>query len=130
MAKKIILLTISAILGIWLASSFVPGVEVKLLSDSSFFGIRLTAVWQIYVLLGIIIGLLNFFIKPILDLITLPLRIITLGLFGFLINIALIWVVDVMFKEFSVPLIWPLLYTTLIVFALNIVISIIFKKEK
>lgn len=129
MIKKLLSQIVAVIAGLWLASSFVPGVEVKLLADSNFFGINLTAQWQLFLLLGVILGLLNFFLKPALDLITLPLRIITLGLFGFLINMGLIWIVDVMFKEFSVPLFWPLLYTTLIIFALNTVSLVIFNRK-
>jgi len=130
MIKKLIGQIIAAVLGLWLASSFVPGVEIQLLQDSSFFGIGLTAVWQIYLFLGVVLGLLNFFVKPLLNLITLPLRIITLGLFGFVINIALIWILDVMFKEFLATLLYPLLLTTLIVWGLNILASVIFRKDE
>jgi len=42
------------------------------------------------VILGIILGLLNYFVKPILEVISLPLEIITLGLFTFVINIFLV----------------------------------------
>ena len=127
--RKLIFQIIVAILGIWLATTFVPGVQVKLFLDSSFFGFSLTADWQIFLLLGIILGLLNFFVKPILDAITLPLRIITLGLFSFVINMVLIWFIDFMFREFSTPLVYPLLWTTLIVWTLNVVLSILNKSD-
>ena len=129
MLKKLVAQMAGAIIGLWLATTFVQGVELKLLPDSSFFGIGLNATWQVYLLLGIVLGLLNFFIKPVLDLITLPLRIITLGLFGFVISGALIWIVDVVFKEFSAPLLYPLLITTLIIWGLSLVLSIIFKEK-
>lgn len=129
MVKKLLFQIIAAMLGLWLASSFVPGVQLNLLPDSSFFGISLTQTWQIFVLLGIILGLLNFFVKPILNVITLPLRVITLGLFGLLINGALIWVIDVMFQEFSAPFLYPLLWTSLIVWGLNFVVSMFSHKS-
>ncbi len=119
---------IAAVLGLWLAVMFVPEVKVELSPDSIFFGVSLTAVWQVFLLLGIILGLLNFFVKPILDIITLPLKIITLGLFSFIINVGLIWAVDVIFEELSVPLLYPLLWTTLIIWGLNIVASIFIKE--
>ncbi len=127
--KKLIFQILAAVLGLWIANMFVSGVIVKLYPDSNFFGFNLTADWQIFLLLGIILGFLNYFVKPILDVITLPLRIITLGLFSFVISGALIWAVDVMFKELSAPLLYPLLYTTLIIWALGIIVSIIFKNK-
>mgnify|MGYP001620161744 CR=1 len=119
---------IAAGAGLWLASLYVPGVKVAVISGSNFFGFPITQDWQIILTLGIILGLLNFFVKPILDIITLPLRIITLGIFGFFVNMSLIWIVDVMFKEFSAPWFWPLLYTTLIIWGLNVILSLFVKR--
>lgn len=127
--KKIIFQIAAAALGMWLVTIFVPGVGIKLYSDSNFFGINLTAQWQLFILFGIVLGLLNFFVKPILDTITLPLRIITLGLFSFIVNMAIIWIIDLIFNELYIPLWMPLLYTTLIIWILNIVSSIFLKKK-
>ncbi len=127
--KKLIFQILAAGLGLWIATIFVSGVVVKLYPDSNFFGFNLTAQWQIFLLLGIILGLINYFIKPILDTITFPLRIITLGLFSFVISMALIWVVDILFKELSVPFLYPLLWTTLIIWGLNIFSQIFLAKE-
>ena len=73
---------------------------------------------------GIILGIINFFVKPILDLITFPLRIITLGLSTFLINIVIVWFVQAIFLEISIDLFLPLLYTTLIVWVLGLVLQL------
>ncbi len=121
--RKLLSQIISAGLGLWLATLVVPEIKIQFYPDSNFFGIPLTAQWQLFILFGIILGLLNFFVKPILDTITLPLRIITLGLFSFVTNMALIWVIDYIFKEFSAPWLYPLLWTTLIIWTLNIIIS-------
>ncbi len=128
--KRLIGQIIAGIAGLWLAEMFVAGVSVKLYPDSNFFGIGLTEHWQIFLLLGIIIGLLNYFAKPVLDIITLPLRIITLGLLDFIIDIALILVVDILFKELSVPLYMPLIYTAIIIWGLNTLISIFLLKKE
>lgn len=127
MINKLISKILTATLGVWMATIFVPGVNVKLYPDSNFFGIGLTAQWQVFLLLGIILGLLNYFIKPILNAITLPLRIITLGLFSFVTSMVLVWAVDLIFKEFNAPLFYPLLYTTLIIWAFNILLSMFIK---
>jgi len=129
--RKLISHIIASTVGLWLVALFVAGVRIKLSSDSSFFGLHLTAPWQLFVLLGIILGLLSYFIKPILDTITLPLRFITLGLFSLVTMMALVWVLDAMFAELTVPLWLPLLYTSLIIWVLGIAIShILVKKEE
>ncbi len=119
---------VSAGLGLWLATIFMAEVVVKVYPGSNFFGISLTAQWELFLLFAIVIGLLNYFVKPILNL-TLPLRIITLGLFGFLINMFLIWLVDDMFRELTVPLWAPLFWTTLIIWILNFLINKFVVKE-
>ena len=124
MVKRILFQIIAATAGLWLATIFVPGVKVVVFPGSNFFGIGITAQWQLFLIFGITLGLLNFFVKPILDVITLPLRIITLGIFGIVINMALLWILDIMFNELSAPLIYPLLYTTLIIWGINFLISI------
>ena len=66
---KFILQVVIGILGLFLAKEFVPGVEII---DS----------WQTLIWCGLFLGLINAFIRPILNLITLPLRLITFGLFS------------------------------------------------
>jgi putative membrane protein len=121
--KSLLGLMISAGLGLWLATIWVPGVSINLYSGSNFFGIPLAAAWQFFIIFGITLGLLLFFVKPILDTITLPLRIITLGLFGFLVSMFLVWVLGYLFKELHIPLFVPLFWTTFIITLLNFLIS-------
>ena len=47
-----------------------------------------------YFLIAVVFGLLNFLIKPILSLVTLPIRWITLGLFSFIFNAAILWLLE------------------------------------
>ena len=119
--KSLLSNVITAIVGLWLASMFVAGAGVTLFADSNFFGFALTQTWEIFVLLGVVLGLINFFIKPILDTITFPLRIITLGLFGIVVEMILVFGLDYLFREFSAPLLYPLFWTALIVWTLNII---------
>jgi len=121
--RKLLSQIIAAVAGLWLATMFVPGVVVITYPTSSFFGFSLTAQWEIFVVLGIVLGLLNYFLKPLLKLISLPLEIITLGLFTIAIDMVLIWVLDLMFDELAVPLFLPLLYTVLIILGLNIIVK-------
>jgi len=121
--KKFISQITAGILGLWLAIKFVPGIELKIIpGESSFLGIPFTAGWQILILIGFVLGLINFFVKPILKTIALPLRILTLGLFGLVINMGLIWIVDLLFEELTISWFWPLFWVTLIIWGLNIIL--------
>ena len=121
--RKLLSQIIAAVAGLWLATMFVPGVAVIAYPTSSFFGFSLTQQWEIFLVLGIVLGLLNYFLKPLLKLLALPLEILTLGLFTIAIDMALIWLLDLMFDELSVPLFLPLLYTVLIILGLNITVK-------
>ena len=106
---------IVGILGIYLAILFVPGVDI---SSGEFTreGIK------ILILIGTVFGLINFFIKPIISFITLPLRVITLGLFGIITNITMIWIVDIIFTELTILGFSALFWTSIIVWFLSSII--------
>ncbi|OGK21280.1 hypothetical protein A3C23_02095 [Candidatus Roizmanbacteria bacterium RIFCSPHIGHO2_02_FULL_37_13b] len=53
-------------------------------------------------MVAVILGLLNTFVKPILKILTLPITILTLGLFSLIINALIILVVDRFVPGFSV----------------------------
>ena len=131
--KRLLSQIIAAAIGLWLATLFVPEIVIRTYPGSNLFGFSLTAKWEIILALGIVLGLLNYFLKPLLKTLDLPLEIITLGLFTIVINMALLWLLDLIFDELYVP--WgnnwtlPLLYTTLIIWAVNIIIGFFIKKK-
>ncbi len=67
-----------------------------------------------FALAAAVLALVNTCIKPLLNLIALPLRLLTLGLFGIILNAAIIWGLDIVFPELVIPGILPLVYTTII----------------
>ncbi len=77
---------------------------------------------------GVLFGFVNYFVKPIIKIISLPVRIFTLGLFTFFINIAIVWFVQEVWSEVLVSGVLGILYTTVILWALNIIIYLFFKK--
>ncbi len=111
--KSFLLQIAVGVLGFYLADYFLKEVTVE---DVSFLFYA-----------GVTLGVVNFFIRPLLRIITFPLRILTLGLFTFIINIAIVWVVQAMFTEIVVVGFAALLYTTLIIWALEFILHI-FKK--
>ncbi|MDO8424605.1 MAG: phage holin family protein [bacterium] len=117
---KVLFQIIASILGLYLAQKFIPGVSLKPISgDSVYFGYALNQSWQVLVLTGGALGLMNTIVKPILKAVTLPLRIITFGLFSFVINILIVWVADIIFPELVIDGLIPLFWTTVIVWILG-----------
>ncbi len=51
---------------------------------------------------AIVIGLVNLLIKPVVKLVTLPVNILTLGLFGLVVNGALLWFVAFYLPGFDI----------------------------
>ena len=49
---------------------------------------------QTYILLAVVFGFLNTFIMPVLKILTLPIRFLTLGLFSFVLNGILLWMTE------------------------------------
>jgi len=127
--KSLLSQIVAATLGLWLATLLLPTIVVRAYPSSNFFGIPLTAQWQIFLVLGITLGLLNYFLKPLLKAFTLPLEIITLGLFTIVIDMGLLWILDYIFDELYVPLFLPVLYTILITWVINALIGFILIKN-
>ena len=127
--KRLLAQIIASIAGLAIASFYIPGVIVRAYPDSSFFGFSLNYQWEIFAVLGLVLGLLNYFLKPILKAISLPLEFITLGLFTIVINMAILWLIDLLFDELYISGVLPVFYTTAIVWALNLVISFFIVKK-
>lgn len=110
---KVLLTTIAALF----ASYFLSGVHI----DS----------FQTAFIVAIVLALLNNFIKPILILLTLPITIITLGLFLIVINILIIkWAADLV-SGFEVNGWWSALLFSLLVSVVTSVLEGLFgTKEK
>ena len=84
----IILAIVFNAIGLW-ATTFVPGITFR--------GSVLTLL-----LGGAILGLFNLIVKPLALLISLPLLIVTLGLFYFILNGILLWLVSLLIPGYAV----------------------------
>src|SRR3989344_2642232 len=65
-----------------------------------------------YAIAGVVLGLLNMLVKPVLKLVSMPFIILTLGLFVLVINALLLWVVDYIFDFLAISDIYSLAWTT------------------
>src|SRR5680860_683084 len=53
-------------------------------------------------LAGLILGLVNTLIRPIIKILAIPINILTLGLFNIIINAGMLWVVDYFVDNFRI----------------------------
>ena len=88
-------------LGLWLASELVSGIQVH----------------GLWTLLGaaLLLGIVNAVVRPLLVILTLPITLLTLGLFLLVINAAMLGLVAWMFDGFAIAGFWPALFGSVVV---------------
>ena len=64
-------------------------------------GIHVKSFWTA-LLAAIVLSIINFFVKPAFIILTLPINFLTLGLFTFLINALMIWLVSIIVSGFVI----------------------------
>ena len=62
-----------------------------------------------------VLGILNAFFRPVLIILTLPLNILTLGLFTFVINAVMLMMASGVISGFSVSGFWPAVFGSLLI---------------
>ncbi len=100
--KTFLLRWLSNTLALMMTAYFLPGIWAKS--------------WQSYLLAALVLGLLNAFVRPVLLFLTLPLNILTLGLFTILLNAAIFFSVgyivqDLMIRNYSWAILGSLLFS-------------------
>ena len=94
-AVGIVIRVVLNAVAVWIATLIVPGVDVT--TDST--GKKILTL----VVVGAILGLINATIKPIVQLLSLPLTILTLGLFALVVNGLLFWLVSAISSGLGAP---------------------------
>ncbi|MGB7395354.1 MAG: phage holin family protein [Pricia sp.] len=83
------------------------------------------------IIVAIVLSFLNFLVKPILVILTLPVTILTFGLFLLVINAVLILLADRLIDGFMVDGIWwALLFSLLLSFLQSLLFSLLKEKDK
>ncbi len=114
--KNIIIRTIVFVAAVYLASRIVSGI--------SFNG------WQALVLMGIVLTFAHGIIKPIIKIITLPITIITLGLFALVINAALFWFAGSIISGFVVSTFVAAFWGSVVVSVVSGILSTFIDKDE
>ncbi|MBD3311296.1 MAG: phage holin family protein [Candidatus Magasanikbacteria bacterium] len=92
---------------------YLPGIEV-----GGFYAALITA---------LVLGLINALVRPLIILLTLPINVLTLGLFTLVINALLFWFVSTVVKGFEVAGFWPAFWGALIMSVVSWVLGMILK---
>ena len=106
MVRRFLIKVLVSAVAVWAADYFLAGFVV-------FGGI------QGYLVAGLVLGALNTFIRPIVKLLALPLILVTLGLFTFVINAGILWAVSELVESVAITGLWSLAWATLIVSVIN-----------
>lgn len=112
--KFLLKLLISA-LGVLLAAYWVPGIAVA-------------GFWTA-VLVAIVFGILNATLGFVIKILTLPLSLVTFGLFWLVVNALMFWLASFI-KGFSVAGFWPAFFGALIVTAVNLTGRIMLRERQ
>ncbi len=102
-------------LAILIAAYLLPSVDVTLLGAIVF---------------AIVFAIINLFIKPVINLVALPINILTLGIFSLVINALLILLSARFIEGFSVGGFWSAFFFGILLSLINIVFGVFDKKGK
>lgn len=92
----------------WIISAIAIGIAAYLIP-----GVHVATILAAFVL-AVVLGIINVFFKPIILLITLPINIITLGLFSLVINALLIMLAGRFVPGFTVDGFWPAFFFAIV----------------
>lgn len=98
---KLILHVLVVALALLFSAYIIPGIEVASVYTA--------------IIAALILGLLNLVVRPILFLLTLPLTILTFGLFAFVLNALIFWFAGSFIEGFSVSGFIPALLGSVVV---------------
>ncbi|MBO9706759.1 MAG: phage holin family protein [Caulobacter sp.] len=88
--------------GLWLACEIVPGIDAP-------------GGWSSLLAAAVLLGLVNAIVRPVVFVLTLPITVVTLGLFLLVLNAAMLGLVGWMLKGFVVDGLWAGIFGSVVV---------------
>ena len=114
---KLVLKVLLTAIAVLIIAQVLPGVQVAGYSSA--------------IIVAVVLGLLRIFVRPLLILFTLPITILTLGLFLFVINALIILLADQLIDGFAVAGFWvALLFSLLLSFFQSVLYSLLKDKKR
>src|SRR3954451_452907 len=103
----------------WVANAVVLAIVTLVLS-----GVKVDSAGDL-IRAGLLFGILNTILKPILRLLTLPLAVITLGLIWFGVAMLMLALTAILMDGFSIHGFRTLFWATIVVWAVNVVLDFV-----
>jgi len=114
---RLIIHILSNAIGIWASARLVPGI---------FFD----GDWTWLILAGAVLGFINFFIKPIVKIVSLPLIWLTLGLFTIVINVLMLNLAAKIVSALVIETWTASFWAVIVISSINYVISSLIRENK
>jgi putative membrane protein len=93
-------------------------------------GISFTGSWVQLLVAGAIFGVLNLIVRPIALLLSVPLLVLTLGLFYFVLNGILLWIFSAFMPGYHVAGLWAGILGSLVIMIVNWAVHALFGGAK
>jgi putative membrane protein len=105
----------------WLFNTVALFVATWLLS-----GLSYGSDWWALLIAGLVFTIVNFFVKPVLAILSIPFIIVTFGIFYFLINILMLYLTHWIVPQFTLASFWWAVLAAIIVSAVNGILHVFF----
>lgn len=113
---KLLVTWLASALAILLSAWLAPGVYISGLGTA--------------LIAAVVLGAINAIIRPILIILTLPINILTLGLFTLIINASMVSLAAAILSGLSIASFWTALLFSIILTLINWIIEGLIKEEK
>ena len=100
-------------------------VAALFVADALIDGISFDDAWKV-VIAGAVFGIVNFIVKPIVTLLSLPVIVLTLGIALFFVNLLMLALTALLVSGFDIDGFWAAVGGTIVVWAVNAILSAVF----
>lgn len=111
--RLIVQLLVTA-LTVFLAAQYIPGMEVDSIGGA--------------ILFALVLGLINLIVRPIVKILSLPITLLTLGLFSLVINALMFWLASALIDAVEVDGFIPAFFASLVVSIVTGILNLFIKK--
>jgi putative membrane protein len=111
MIRKFILRWLVNFLGLWAAAELMSG-------SITYHG----RIW-VLVLAALIFSLVNAFVRPLIVILSLPAIVLTLGLFTFVVNAFMLYLVTLIYPSFHLRSFWTAVLAAIIIWVVNYLLT-------
>ena len=100
-----------------------------IVADWAFDGLSIER-WGPIILAGVVLGLANVFLKPLVTFIALPLILLTFGIAYFFVNVVMLLFTEWVTPDFSIDGFWTYVGATIVVSLVNLVVGWLLDKVR